>query len=531
LTVETSANVRRITPYDLRGMWRGCREVALFDAREEDPYSIAHPFFAVALPFSRIEGAIFSLVPRRSAPVVFYDAGEGLAEEAAARIRHLGYTDVSVLDGGLHAYALVGELFRDVNVPSKAFGELVESIRHTPSLSASEVKGLIEQRADLVLLDVRRFEEYRTMSVPSAINVPGGELALRVREIAPSPDTLVVVNCAGRTRSIIGAQTLVNAGIPNRIAALRNGTIGWTLEGYSLDRGQTRRFGDASEHRDMARASAATWAARTGVAVIDLETLDSWIRRSDERTLYRFDVRTPEEYEVGHPAGFVSAPGGQLVQATDEWVAVRGARIVLFDDDGVRARMTGSWLAQMGWETAVLETTTPLSIQTGIPSPPRPAPPQPGHATIRPDELAASGERAVILDLAPSPVYERGHVPGAWFMLRSRFRQDLPQLPETEMLVLTSPDGCLALHAASELERIAERTVRLLSGGTAAWTAAGRPLEQDSHRWASPAIDVYKRPYEGTDNAPQAMRSYIEWELQLVAQLANDGISNFRVVR
>jgi rhodanese-related sulfurtransferase len=267
------------------------------------------------------------------------------------------------------------------------------------------------------------------------------------------------------------------------------------------------------------------------VAVIDLETLDSWIQRADERTLYRFDVRTPEEYEAGHPAGFVSAPGGQLVQATDEWVAVRGARIVLFDDDGVRARMTGSWLAQMGWETAVLETTAPLSMETGIPSPPRPEPPQPVHPTIRPDELAASGERVVILDLAPSPVYERGHIPGAWFVLRSRFRQALAQLPPAETLVLTSPDGWLALHAASELERIAKRTVRILGGGTAAWTAAGRPLDQDRHCCASPAIDVYKRPYEGTDNAPQAMQSYIDWELQLVAQLANDGVSNFRVVR
>jgi rhodanese-related sulfurtransferase len=538
-------------------MWLGRREVALLDAREEGPYSLAHPFFAVALPFSRIEAAIFSLVPRRSAPVVVYDAGEDLAEEAASRIMHLGYTDVSVLEGGLESYALVGELFRDVNVPSKAFGELVESIRHTPSLSASEVMSLIEQQADMVVLDVRRFEEYRTMSVPSAISVPGGELALRVREIAPSPDTLVVVNCAGRTRSIIGAQTLVNAGIPNRVAALRNGTIGWTLEGYALDHGRTRRFGDdseqhaqngvrheiipdrsggarrtlcASEHRDTARASAASWAARTGVAVIDLQTLNSWIQRSDERTLYRFDVRTPEEYQAGHPAGFISAPGGQLVQATDEWVAVRGARIVLIDDDGVRARMTGSWLAQMGWETAVLETTAPLPFETGVPSPPRTAPPEPVHSTIGPDELAALGESVVILDLAPSPVYERGHIPGAWFVLRSRFRQDLAQLPQAEALVLTSPDGWLALHAASELERIAKRTVRVLAGGTAAWTAAGRPLKHDG-QWASQAIDVYKRPYEGTDNGPQAMRSYIEWELQLVAQLANDGISNFRVVR
>src|SRR5207249_1152350 len=155
---------------------------------------------------------------------------------------------------------------------------------------------------DMVVLDVRRFEEYRTMSLPGAISVPGAEIALRVRDIAPSPQTLVVVNCAGRTRSIIGAQSLVNAGIPNRVAALRNGTIGWTLEGYTLEHGQTRRFGNGRDGHD----AAAAWAAKVGVAVIGPATLDSWIAGSDERNLYRFDVRTPEEYEAGHPAGFIS---------------------------------------------------------------------------------------------------------------------------------------------------------------------------------------------------------------------------------
>ena len=512
---------------ELRTMWRERREVALFDAREEGPYSLAHPFFAVNLPASHVEALIYGLVPRRNTPVVVYDDGEGLAEETASRLERLGYTDVSVLEGGLQAYAREGEIFRDVNVPSKAFGELVESIRHTPSLSAREVKELIDQRADMVVLDVRRFEEYRSMSIPSAISVPGAEIALRVREIAPSPETLVVVNCAGRTRSIIGTQTLVNAGIPNRVAALRNGTIGWTLEGYPLDSSQQRRFNDAAGHREAARVSAAACAATTGVAVIDRATLADWLLQTNQRTLYRFDVRTPEEYEAGHPAGFVSAPGGQLVQATDEWVAVRGARIVLFDDDGVRACMTGSWLAQMGWETAVLENTIDLPIEIGNPAPPRPA--TPGHADINPDDLAGTG--FLIVDLAPSPVYERGHIPGAWFLIRSRFRDDAAKLPPDGTLVLTSPDGVLALHAAAELEQIAGRPVRVLAGGTNAWIAAGKPLSNNDHRWASPRIDIYKRPYEGTDNGPEAMRNYIAWELQLVAQLANDGISNFRVAR
>ena len=70
------------------------------------------------------------------------------------------------------------------------------------------------------------------MSIPTATSVPGAELVLRARALAPDPATTVVVNCAGRTRSIIGTQSLINAGLPNRVVALRNGTMGWTWPGW-----------------------------------------------------------------------------------------------------------------------------------------------------------------------------------------------------------------------------------------------------------------------------------------------------------
>src|SRR6185437_10070032 len=141
-----------------------------------------------------------------------------------------------------------------------------------------------------------------------------------------------------RTRSIIGTQSLINAGLPNRIFALRNGTIGWTLAGHGVERGKTDRFLQRPDATySVAITEAKAWAKRVGVSVIDRRTLDSFLKQTAERTLYLLDVRTPEEYERGHPPGFISTPGGQLVQAIDEWVAVRGARLVLFDDDGVRA--------------------------------------------------------------------------------------------------------------------------------------------------------------------------------------------------
>ncbi len=350
---------------------------------------------------------------------------------------------------------------------------------------------------------------------------------LRAREIAPDPSTTIIVNCAGRTRSIIGAQSLINAGVPNKVMALRNGTIGWTLAGQDLEHGREGRFPEVSPDRaDEARAAARAVSYRAGVKHIDPQGL-AILARDAGRTLYRFDVRTPEEYAAGHIDGFRSAPGGQLVQETDVFAPVRGARIVLADDRGVRADMSASWLAQMGWEVYVLDGGFDEPLARG---PWRPAlPALPDVPTIDAAALAALAG-AVIVDLAPSPAHRKGHIPGAWFAVRARITEALKVLPAEGELVLTSPDGALARLTAAELGTATSRAVRVLDGGTAAWFAAGHPLETGLPRPASAPDDVYRRPYEGTDNAAAAMQAYLDWEYGLVAQLERDGSHGFYVI-
>jgi len=343
------------------------QEIALLDVREEALFAQAHPLFAANLPLDRIATDARIRLPRLDTTLVLYDNGEGLAQTALHRLTDLGYGRVSLLEGGLAGWISAGgEVFKDVNVPSKAFGELVESRRHTPSLSAQEVKALLDQQADIVVLDVRRFDEYQTMSIPGAISVPGAELVLRARALAPDPATRIVVNCAGRTRSIIGTQSLLNAGVPNPVSALRNGTIGWTLAGQTLDHGASRRFADVSEpQRLQAAGQARAVAERAGVRRVGLAGLADLLADT-QRTTYRFDVRTQQEFEAGHVPGFRHVPGGQLVQETDVSAAVRGARIVLADPDGVRDNMSASWLAQMGWEVWVLDGITAADlVETG----------------------------------------------------------------------------------------------------------------------------------------------------------------------
>src|SRR5258706_6606572 len=290
------------------------------------------------------------LVPRRGTRIVLCDDADGLVERASAILARAGYTNLHALAGGVAAWAKAGfELFSGVNVPSKAFGEFIEHASATPSIDAAELARLMHERSDIVVLDSRPFNEYQRVSIPTAVNVPGAELVLRVRDLAPSPETTVVVNCAGRTRSIIGAQSLINAGLPNKVVALRNGTMGWSLAGLMPDSGKTKRFTEPStDGLARAKASAERVAKRFGVMRIDLKALESF-RADRTRTLYVFDVRDPTDYAAGHFPGAINAPGGQLVQATDQYAATLGARLVLIDDREVRAVMTASWLKQMGW--------------------------------------------------------------------------------------------------------------------------------------------------------------------------------------
>jgi rhodanese-related sulfurtransferase len=371
-----------ITPSQVRTALLLREEIALLDVRYEAEFATGHPLFAANMAAGRIALEAETRLPRKDAPVVVYDAGEGFVAEATTRLAALGYSNVRALDGGLQAWKDAGyQLFQDVNSYAKAFGELVEARRHTPSLPAEEVAQLIARKANIRILDVRRFDEYTTMNIPGSISVPGGELVLRAAEAAPDPDTTIIVNCAGRTRSIIGTQSLINAGVTNKVVALRNGTIGWTLAKQNLEHGAARR--GAIGAVEGAKANARDVAYRAGVRRIGVAELVA-LEAQSNRTLYRFDVRDAEEYAAGHLPGFRHYAGGQLVQEIDVAAPVRGARIVLSDNLGVRADMTASWLAQMGWEIFVLDGGYDGALEVG--SPVVLPKPDPAHRYRRPYE-------------------------------------------------------------------------------------------------------------------------------------------------
>jgi len=503
------------------------QELALLDVREERTFSESHLLFARSVPLSRLELRIARLVPRKATRIVLVDDGDGLAVRAAQVLGSAGYSDVGILEGGNAAWRAAGfELFSGVNVPSKAFGEFVEHESGTPSISAQELHQLMQSGTDMVVLDSRPYDEYSRVSIPTSVDVPGAELVLRVHDIAPKAETLVVVNCAGRTRSIIGAQSLINAGVPNRVVALRNGTMGWTLAGFTPDSGKNNRAPAVSDG-GVAWAKSAAGRVATTLAIerIDAAAL-ARLRADESRTLYLFDVRDPAEYAAGHVAGALSAPGGQLVQATDQYAGTLHARIVLVDDKEARAVMTASWLKQMGWREVYVLVAA--GRERGYPANPvlGATPKQSAINAAALHDLLMKSE-VTLIDLSLSARYREAHLRGAWFAIRSRLARAFDAIKPSGTIVLTSEDGVLAGLAVAEARALTTAPVRWLAGGNAAWRAAGFPLTAEGPRLADEPVDAWLKPYERAAGVKEAMAEYLAWETDLLPRIARDGTARF----
>ncbi|HZK89719.1 MAG TPA: rhodanese-like domain-containing protein [Stellaceae bacterium] len=510
-------------------------EIAVLDVREEGQHCDGHPLLAVNLPYSRLELEMLRLVPRKSVHIVLVDDNDGVALRAARRLAHLGYGDVHILDGGVAAWSAAGHpLFPSSNVPSKGFAEIVEIDSHTPHVTAAELAEMQRAGKNLKILDSRTVDEFNRFHVPGAQTCPGAELVYRFADLVPDPDTLVVVSCAGRTRSIIGAQSLINAGVPNKIVSLQGGTQGWRLAGLELERDTQAAVAPVSAAAIAAAAPrAAAVATKFGVKHIDRATFAAWQREAASRTTYLLDVRTPEEFAAGRLTGSVSAPGGQLVQAIDRWVGTRGARLVLADDHGARAVMSAHWLQQMGWDVAVLDHAfdgAALEQGTGEPMPPA----LPAVAIVTAGEAAALlSDGAAAIVLGSSAAFRAGHPPGAAWTIRPRLDRLPGRLLGARRIVVFADDLDVAKLAVADLAELSAAQLALVAGGVAAWRDAGLSVAAtpDSPPDAERIDFIFwnHNRHDGTDGAERAMRAYLQWELDLPAEIEKDGLSGFRL--
>ena len=526
---------RHISAEDLYEEIKTGGELALIDVREHGVYSQGHPLFSVSIPLSRFELEIERLVPRLAVPIVLFDQGgiDDLAPRAANILDQMGYVNVSILTDGVSGWHSAGfELFSGVNVPSKAFGEFVEHHCNTPRITAEDLNRRLVDGEEIAIFDSRPFDEYHRMCIPGGIDMPGAELAHRFGANIQDDTIPVVVNCAGRTRSIIGAQSLINAGVRNPVMALKDGTMGWYLEGYDLEN-NADRIAKVPSQKEYTQAldTAKALAEKTGASSITAVELMELQEKSSERSLYLLDVRTAEEFTAGHIIGSQHAAGGQLVQATDEYVGVRGAILVLIDDKEIRSWMTASWLKQMGWpDVFVFSDLQSFELEQG-PQKPVAVNEVPCLSALELKAVLQSGEPAAVIDFSNSLQFAKSHIPGAYWLIRARLAFDLNLLPAVGLVILTAEDERLAHLAASEIaEKRPEVIVRVLRGGNKAWRDSGFEVESGGEHHLSATDDVWYKPYDNKDKIRERMQEYLDWEVGLISQIERDATARFQII-
>ena len=342
----------KVTAGELAAMGADGEELAVLDIRDVAAHASGHVPGSCPVPASELELRLPGLLPRRAVRVVVIGEDDMAAHRAGHRIRRIGFANVAVLAGGVESWQQAGyEVHDGMHTMSKAFGEHLAHARSTPTMSAEELRLRRDRGEAVTLVDCRPASEYAALHVPGATNAPGTELLARVLDMDLQPGTPIVVSCAGRTRSIIGAQTLIDAGVDAPVLSLENGTMGWRLAGEKLDMGADEGAGALipTTALEDAAARARRIAGEKGVPIISEVDLAAWLA-DNSRTTYVFDVSSPGDYGAGHRPGFASAPGGQLVQELTARTAVPSARIVVADSDGVQSLLTAYWLRLMGRE-------------------------------------------------------------------------------------------------------------------------------------------------------------------------------------
>jgi len=513
----------RMSPEALQSLLEGDTQFAFIDVREAGEYNTSHIPGASLLSRRQLEFHMLLAVPHQSTPVILCDDDGRRAPLAAATVERMGYRQVSVLDGGINRW-----VSRDYptewgsNVPSKDFGEKVEVVHHVPELEATELHERMARGDKLVILDTRTPEEYQRFCIPGGRSVPGGELALRITDITKDldPDTTVIVNCAGRTRSIIGTRVLQRMGLKN-VYGLKNGTSGWVLAGYQLETGADRLTLPPPSPEGMAAAEAyaARLAQEDQVRYLDIAPLQTMLARRQQETVYLIDVRTQAEYAAGHIPGFRWFPGGQAVQRSDEVAVVRNCPIVFACDRMARATLIASWYRQMGFhEVYAVEGGTAawaargLSLETGLTEPPpfgldaaR------GQVHLLSPQALQTAKLPVVIFVDTSQDFARGHVPGAHWVPRGWLELRINEVaPARETpLAVTCLDGRNATLAGVTLKELGYQSVAVLDGGMAAWQAAGLPVEKGLAGVMASPNDVV---LSGPDRSFADMMNYLRWE-------------------
>jgi rhodanese-related sulfurtransferase len=507
-----------ISAHDLNTLMHSDRLYAVIDVRDWGEFSLGQIPGASCIPRGSLEKYISVLVPQTAIHTVLYcDTGQR-STRAAASLESLGYTTVSILDGGVNAWTAAGyETQRGWSLRGKEYGERLQVEEGIPDITAEELHTRLKRGEELYIFDTRTEPEFQAAHLPGAYCAPGGQLALIAPEVVQDTNRTIVTNCAGRTRSILGAHILRRMGFAN-VYALNGGTGAWRIAGYA----EELEKGDGASVPKLAKTGI-TACKQFAEQLVEEDHIPSLTaqelhtRQATGELIYVLDVRLLDEYQAGHIPGARFCPGTQVALLAGSLVGVKNAPIITMCAGRARAIIAASLLKGAGYPDVSildggttawtehgfgLETGMPQEIDfgqpvwmarllQGLPAGVQPEPlPVPGLAAARagaellsPQALQAklsAGEPLTLLDVRSAGDFATAHVPGARWLSRGRLDIEIEQCVPNKAtrVVLMCRTGNLSPLSVPTLKALGYQDVAVLQDGYNAWQTAELPTEQ-----------------------------------------------------
>ena len=517
-----------ITPKTSKSWLSDKEEVAFIDVREIGQHTSGHPFFSISIQYSLFELKIETLVPNKKTRVILIDNNDGISKLAYNVAHKLGYSNISIIDGGIEGWVNAGyQLFDGINVPSKSFGELIEKHFHTPSITAKDLIKKQDNNENCIVIDGRPFEEYNKMSIPKSICCPNAELLYRVSSHVKDINTEIIINCAGRTRSIIGAQTLIDFGIKNKVRALENGTQGWFLSDLSLEHNKTEYLAVNPTDIEIQKLQNKVLKLTDylNIDLIDFEEAQELIIDKN-RSTFIFDVTTSKKINNTQDV-IMNVPGGQLVQATDKYIGVWKATVILVDDgDLIRAGTTSFWLKKMGFKVYILKEgllkAKKLKFQKEVSSKII------NLHSITLEDLGRVKNQA-LYDIRPSSEFCKTRIKNSIWLNRASLNKQNINMDDQIVIITDKLDkASLVIRDLREMDK--EVTVKVYK-----WN-------QSEIKNCGPIIDKTTKPLSEQNNIDfnfhthmrhkgnkEHAKQYLEWEINLVEKMDEQELSFFKL--
>ena len=331
---------------------------ALIDSRERRDYVAGHWFGSTNIPLSLFSTRLGYLLQEPDFPIHFLDWQDKASAEAIHQLKAIGFRNITIHN--TQKPAMMGRGFvKGEYVWSKAFGEVVA---HEIDLPEVTPKQYLADYQDAQLFDVRPTAEYQDFTLPKSQSLPNSLLLANVQALKDT-GKMSLLHCAGRTRSIIGAFTLMASGYDGPFAVFRGGTQAWQLDGYEREHDANRLFAADHEASDAVAGFLRRW--QIPATRVTSDGLGAFV--DDHKTELLFDVS--DDGATGQPLahGVIKISGTNLIQQTDRSIARYHVPVILFDQgSGSRAAFAAFWLRCMGFSVTIAYLEAPITTAKTI---------------------------------------------------------------------------------------------------------------------------------------------------------------------